>query len=319
MEDDIAQKRLALLFNAGRTAYDLNDLETGERTLREALQLSPGNPTVKAALGAVLLKSGRLAEGFANFDAWRDLPGHEQNSAPRLPITPWTGQPVSKKRILIWSEHGFGDQLMYARFAKVLVEHGADVCWLCPRDLARLFSGSLGIEVFPSDETVDLVGFDFYCPSSALPGGFGLTLESLPNAPYIKASLSRSTGGIGVMTEGNQNNHSGASRALPVNIVDRILGLPGAVNLDPRVSGARDFQDTAEIIAGLESIISVDTAVAHLAGSMGKLVHVLVPFVSDWRWMLRGESTPWYPSARLHRQSAPGDWRSAAEAAMAAI
>ncbi|PZQ62494.1 MAG: hypothetical protein DI570_10570 [Phenylobacterium zucineum] len=293
-------------FDAGRAAWDRNDLPAAEAALRRALAAAPGDPAIKAALGSVLLKSGRLTEGFPLFDAWRQVPGREEKGAPKLPFIPWRGEPVAGRRVLIWSEHGFGDQIMYARFARLLARKGGQVSWLCPPELVRIVS-ALGVKALPSDQPVDLA-CDYYVASSALPLGFDLTWDTIPNAPYIAAAAPRDAGGrIGVMTAGNPDNLQGRNRALCDAQAARLLALPGAVSLAPADTGAKDFQDTADLIAGLDLVISVDTAVAHLAGAMGKRAWVLVPFVADWRWPER-ETNPWYPTARVLRQGADLDW-----------
>lgn len=293
-------------FEAGRAAWSRNDLATAETFLRRALAASPRDPAIQAALGSVLLKTGRLTEGFPLFDAWRRVPGREQKGAPNLPFTPWRGEPVSGRRVLVWSEHGFGDQIMYARFARLLVRKGAEVSWLCDPSLVRVIAG-MGVKALPSDKPVDLA-CDYYVPSSALPLGFDLTWDTIPSSPWISAARPSSVEArIGVVTAGNQNNVEGRNRSLPDDLASRLLALPGATSLAPETTGAKDFQDTADIIAGLDLVISVDTAVAHLAGAMGKPVWVLVPFVADWRWPER-DPNPWYPSARILRQGPDLDW-----------
>ena len=254
----------------------------------------------------MLLKTGRLAEGFPLYDAWRHVPGREQKGAPKLPFAAWRGEPVSGRKVLIWSEHGFGDQIMYARFARLLARKGAEVSWLCHPWMVRLVD-RLGVRALPSDQPVDLT-CDYYVPSSALPLGFDLTWDTIPAAPWVEAAERRATGArIGVMTAGNPDNVQGRNRTLPSDLGERLSRLPGAMSLAPADTGAKDFQDTADLIAGLDLVISVDTAVAHLAGAMGKPVWVLVPFVADWRWPER-EPNPWYPSARVLRQGEDLDW-----------
>jgi ADP-heptose:LPS heptosyltransferase len=122
------------------------------------------------------------------------------------------------------------------------------------------------------------------------------------------------------MTRGNPGHANDAHRSLPDDFGRELLALPGAVDLDPSSTGARDFQDTAEIVAGLDLVISVDTSVAHLAGAMGKPVWILLPAVSvDWRWMSARADTPWYPSARLFRATEAGGWRAVMDEVGAAM
>lgn len=296
------------LFESGRAAWLRNELGPAEVQLRAALALAPGNPAIRAALGAVLLKTGRLNEGFRLFDAWREIRKAQGRAVPELPLPLWRGQPTAGRRLLVMGEDGFGDQIMYARFARRLIDQGAEVLWYGGPELGRLFGAGLGVTYLRNDEGITLNGIDFYCPSSALPLGFDLPLKALPNAPYLEASPMRGPARIGVMTAGNPDNVAGRGRELPAGLAARLLALPGATSLSPAETGAKDFQDTAAVIAGLDLVVSVDTAVAHLAGAMGRPTWVLVPHVADWRWMLEGERTPWYPSARLWRQRADGDW-----------
>lgn len=295
-------------FQIGRQAWATNDLSTAETALRHAHVISPENPLIRAALGATLLKTGRINEGYPLFDAWREIPERAARRAPALPVPRWRGQPVEGKRILIWSEDGFGDQIMWARYAKALQENGADVVWLCPRVLADLFEG-MGITVWPDDESAELQSFAFYCPSSALPLGFDLSLPRISGAPYLPAPTPTATGArIGVMTNANPNNSQGAARSLLPEAASRLLSLPRAIHLAPEATGARTFRDTAAIIAGLDLVVTVDTSIAHLAGALGKLTWVLLPHVGDWRWFTEGNESPWYSSVRLFRQERDGEW-----------
>lgn len=240
---------------------------------------------------------GRYNEGFALFDAWRDDP-QNLDKAPALPFPLRRGQAVSGKRVLIWSEHGLGDQIMYARFAKILTYRGAEVAWLCPPSLTRLF-GSLGVSALSSDENHDL-RCDFYSPSSALPLGFDLTPQTIPNRPYLTATARPTGARIGLMPDASK-----ADRSLPREIAEALLRDLGALDLRPASTGARDLQDTAEVIAGLDLVITVDTAVAHLAGAMGRPTWILLPEPCDWRWMVGRSDSPWYPSATLFRGAWP--------------
>lgn len=249
-----------------------------------------------AARGAALLRAGRYNEGFALFDGWRADP-HNIDKAPTLPFPVWRGQSVDGKRVLIWSEHGLGDQIMYARFAKILADRGAEVVWLCPPALSRLF-GSLGVTVLSADANHDL-RCDFYCPSSALPLGFDLSPETLPNRPYLTAPPRQSGARVGLMPVA-----SNPDRSLPEGLTESLLRDLRALDLRPSSTGALDLQDTAELIAGLDLVITVDTAVAHLAGAMGRPTWVLLPDPCDWRWMVGRSDSPWYPSATLFR----GGW-----------
>ncbi len=259
-----------------------------------------------AARGAALLKQGDYGRGFALYDAWRSVPGNA-NSAPALPLPRWRGQDPSGKHILIASEHGFGDQIMYARFARILASRGAKITWLCPPALARLIS-TMGMTGHPSDQSIELRGVDYYCPSSALPLGFDLTPETVPAAPYVETPRVEEHG-VGFMGFAGAKN---TPRTMPTDVASQLREALGAIDLDPAKTGAADFYDTASLVAGLRLVVTVDTALAHLAGAMGKPTWILLPYDGDWRWLEGRIDSPWYPSARLFRQPSAGDWGSVA-------
>lgn len=294
--------------NLATIAQLRGDLAAAEAGFRRALALEPGRPVSLSALGSVLLGQGRFAEGFPLYDNWRRIPGREAKAAPPLTIPPWRGEDLAGRRVLIWSEEGFGDQIMFARYAARLRDLGARVSWLCPPPLVRLFAEGLRIEAIPAAGEVKLGAYDFYSPSSALPVLFD---GAVSGAPYLAPPPAIRQPGltVGVVTHGNPKHPHDAARSIPPEQRAGFLALPGAVDLQPEATGARDFHDTAAIIAGLDLVISVDTAVAHLAGALGKPVWVL-PYApeADWRWMQHRQDSPWYDTARLFRQPSPGDW-----------
>jgi len=141
-----------------------------------------------------------------------------------------------------------------------------------------------------------------------------VTSDSLPAAAYLPGGPDG--GGVGIMATGSADPDP--LRSLPNDLAAELLALPGATNLDPTVTGAKDFEDTRAAIEGLSLVISVDTATAHLAAAMGKPTWTLIPFRPDWRWGERGAS-PWYPDMRLFRQPRLSDWRSVVDDVKAAF
>jgi hypothetical protein len=310
-----------LLHDAGAARQMLGDYRAAEDLFRRALAISPEAPRLQASLGLVRLAQGDFVEGFRLYEAWRRIDGWRASAAPDLPLPRWAGEPLAGKRVLVWSEEGLGDQIMFARFAAGLQARGAQVVWGCAPAMARLLGEGLGVEVAPSGQGVS--GVDVYMPSSGLPVVFLSQLgEPIPPAPYLTAPAPNRIEGltIGVVARGNPDHWNDANRSLTPEAEARLMALPGAVSLAPAQTGARDFWDTAAIVAGLDLVISVDTSVAHLAGALGKPVWLLLPRIGvDWRWGSTGEASVWYASMRLFRQRTAGDWSEVLDRVEAAL
>jgi hypothetical protein len=296
--------------NDARSQYQLGThyrrarlYEQAEAAYRRALDLDPDHPGVRADLGTVLMAMGRLREGAA---FWDERPARKAMLAQNPGVPEWRGEPLAGKRLFLWREQGFGDQIMMARFLPQL--QAGSVTYAGRPELARLFS-QLPLEYQAAPGQGPATGHDFWTLPCSLPRWLGTELASLPSAPYLTAAPRTSGGRIGFAWRGEASNANNSFRSLPPELSGPLLRHPGVVSLHPEDSGAGDFQDTAELIAGLDLVISIDTSVAHLAGAMGKPCWVLLPAHGlDWHWM-RGEGpTPWYPSVRRLRQAAPGDW-----------
>lgn len=259
---------------------------------------------VQGRTGEQMLRAGRYAEGFRLYDAaWRKVHAGRWLD---LPLPRWRGEDLAGASFLISGEQGFGDQIMFARFAKLLQALGAEIHWPCERPLSRLFAQCLGFRT-----QGDSPASAYYCPSGHLPVHFFPPLCEPPSGPYLSPPpVARFLGAkVGIVTRGDPDHVHDSVRSLPRELATELLSLPGAVSLHPEDTGAADFYDTAAIIAGLDLVVSVDTSAAHLAGAMGKPVWILLSSEwCDWRWMRDRDDSPWYPSARLFRQETPGDW-----------
>lgn len=281
---------------AGQLAREGRDIEA-EAVCQEILKLDPSNAQARYSIGLLRLARGDFAGGWPLYE-WRlKLPG--ARGKPRLSFPEWQGQDVGS--LLILPEQGLGDMIHFARYVPLLVARGIRVTLGCHPPLARLFA-YLGAKVLPMDGEVPIPRHDAWILMGSLPGRF----SAIPLEPYLPG---RPQGcGIGVSPAGNPSHPGDAERSLFGADAERLLRM--GRDLRPEATGARDLEDTAEIIRGLKWVISVDTSVAHLAGAMGKPVTLLIPRKADWRWGLQGDVTPWYPSMRIIRQSTPGDWAS---------
>ena len=273
-----------------------------EAIWRRLLAHHPGLVNARDNLCLSLLAQGKYEEGFPLYDVRFERP-QGRVAKPGLSFPEWRGQPLEGRSILVWFEQGLGDQIMHARFARALADRGARVSMLVEPPLVRLFR-HLPVEVIEASGQVKIPRHDYWVMAGSLPGRLGVTLQTLPAAPYLPG---RDGGeGVGIMVRGRQTPDPG--RSLPDEAAEALLALPGARSLAPEATGAKDLQDTADIIAGLSLVITIDTAVAHLAGAMGKPTWLLLPYLADWRWLRGRADSPWYPSMTLFRQPAPGDW-----------
>jgi len=294
-------------------------IDRAEEQLRAALAIDPADGLAEIALGGLYLSVGRYAEGWPLMAARARL--HPDVVPPvSLGAPEWTGQALEGKSMLVWVEQGFGDQIQMARFARDLKGRGAARVTLgCRPALAHLFStlpGADAIVPIATGATVAVETHDLWSRYFSLPGALGVTLETLPAAPYLAAPADRRArwagfGGparVGLVWEASPTGFNAANKGLPPDQAQRLLDA-GAVSLQPQDSGAADFADTAAMIETLDLVISIDTSVAHLAGAMGKPCWTLTPYVHcDWRWLRDRADSPWYPSMRLYRQTRPRDW-----------
>jgi hypothetical protein len=200
---------------------------------------------------------------------------------------------------------------MFARFVPLLQQAGCDITLLCHPALNRLFRESFSVRVIAAVGTVDFPDPDLWLFSNSLLSAMVSDRQDIPQRPYLCSPPAIATSArVGIGVRGNPTQANDAQRSLPAELAEDLLSLPGAMSLHPEDTGAKDFWDTAAIVAGLDLVITVDTSIAHLAGAMGKPVWVLVTEAGTcWRWMRRRTDNDWYPSARLFRQHRPGDWR----------
>jgi hypothetical protein len=243
--------------------------------------------------------------------------------------------------VLLHAEQGFGDTIQFCRYAPLVAERGATVMVECQPPLVALLKSLAGVkQVVPRGDP--LPDFDVHCPLLGLPLRFGTTVETIPaRVPYLHADerrvarwrekIGQGVGvRVGIAWAGAAGNANDQRRSLTLSSfapLAQIEGVrwyslqkgdaakqtehpPQGMHLFDFTSDLNDFADTAALVANLDLLVCVDTAVAHLGGALGKPVWTLLPFCPDWRWMLGREDSPWYPTMRLSRQPARGDWLS---------
>jgi tetratricopeptide (TPR) repeat protein len=321
--------------NRGNALQDLMRHEEALAAYEKAIALNPSHVEACNNRALLLLLMGRFAEGWREHE-WRKKrrDGPIATNSYSKPL--WTGEEaIEGKTIFIWWEQGFGDTIQFCRYAKLLEARGAKVIMsVQPPLLALLKSISPTVQVIDYDATE----FDYHCPLMSLPLAFGTSLESIPSErQYIRADENlraewevrlppKTKPRIGVIWSGSMA-HKIYNRSMPLQTFLTLLN-PRAhwiclqkdiagedVNIlgkDGRVTvfgdELRDFSDTAAIVDLLDFVITIDTSVAHLAGAMGTPVWILLPYSGDWRWLSDRSDSPWYPTARLFRQRAIGNW-----------
>lgn len=336
-----------LLQEQGRTA-------DAEAACRAALAHRPGQPDARTNLALILLLRGAYEEGWREYEArWQVA---SMTSAVRGFTQPqWTGDmPLAGRTILLHAEQGFGDTLQFCRYAPLVAEAGARVLLEAPPALCRLLGSLAGVaRVIPAGD--DLPPFDLHCPLMSLPLAFGTTLATIPRTvPYLQAdpaqlgawrtALAALPGRrVGLVWGGSSRlgqPHAVAvdrRRSMPLSALAPLASIPdcsfvslqlgppasqpppAGLHLHDPTASLNDFADTAALVEALDLVISVDTAVAHLAGALGKPVWLLNRFDTCWRWLVGRDDSPWYPTLRQFRQPAPGDWATPVAQVAAAL
>lgn len=329
--------------NRGVLLEERGEAQAAVAAYRSAIACDPQLVEAHANLGMQLLLLGDLANGWAEYE-WR-LRYEGMIRTPGAAAKRWDGRELRGETLLLEAEQGFGDALQFIRYASLARARGARVVLRCQPELVRLLAAQ------PDLASVHSFGeppppFDFHCPLPSLPLVFGTRLDTIPaRMPYLstpaavserwRARMSKEPAGFKVGIAWASQSHHKTAAAKSVDAA-ALADLPldglvfyslqkgsaaeqapaGMVRLDKELT---DFADTAAAIECLDLLISVDTAVAHLAGALGRPVWMLLKQPPDWRWLLGRETSPWYPTARLFRQIRPGDWVSALHALAAAL
>ena len=304
---------------------------------RQAVTCAPDDAEAHVHLALCLLTAGRYAQGFREYE-WRARLREGILPGAHLAAPIWDGGPLAGRTILLVGEQGFGDTLQFCRYAPLVATQGGRVVLAVQAALADLCRSLDGVTaVVASGER--LPPFAVHAPLLSLPRLFGTTPATVPaTVPYLAADPLRAArwrealGGsgfrVGIAWQGNPKGAADRGRSIPLRHFLPLAHAPGVslvslqkdhgieqladVPADVAIldAGARcdTFADTAAVVANLDLVIASDSAVAHLAGALGTPVWIALKAAPAWRWGLSGDSTPWYPTARLFRQPRPGDW-----------
>ena len=297
--------------------------------LERALQLDPTHFEAHHVLAEMLLSIGFYERGFQEYE-WRWRSPELSKSIRPFSQPMWDGQPLDGKVILLHAEQGFGDTIQFVRFIPDVVRLGGVVLLEVQPGLYRLLADLDGVQSCLQQGIDALPPFDVHCPLMSLPYLLGITIDSIPSPVSLTAvrnDTSNNDGArsfrVGLVWAGNPKHKRDRFRTVPLSSllplweVDGVtmvslqkvvpaddLPMLSGLAMECALEGRQDFLETAEVIRGLDLVIAVDTAVAHLAASIGKQVWLILPEAADWRWGMWGEITPWYPTMRLFRHTA---------------
>jgi len=327
--------------NRSLALKQLNRLEESLKSLNTAIQLNPNYIDAKMNKSLLKLLIGEYEEGWQLFESRRHKADIKKNY-PSYSQPLWlSNESLEKKTILIHSEQGLGDSLQFCRYLLLLEKlNPKKIIFEIEKSLISIMQ-QLNNKLVIIEKSMPLPPFDYYCPLMSLPLAFKTKLETIPaNIPYLKVDnvknkhwqeqLGKKTKPrIGLVWSGSTKHTNDHNRSLKLQQASSLLKLPfefhslqkdirdgdkqtlkAYKNIDQHHKDIDDFSDTAALVNQMDLIISVDTSVAHLAGALGKEVWILLPFIPDYRWLLDRDDSPWYPTAKLFRQSQIGDWNS---------
>lgn len=345
-----AAYRRALSIDPGDATIHANfgNLRFGENRLAECLaryatarRLAPESAEFEWNTALALLLAGDFPAGWEAYRArWRwDGFG---TAWPRTAAPAWDGRDLAGAHVLLTAEQGLGDTLHFVRYASLVRARGAGrITLACQPALAGLLAGADGVDrVVP--ESGPLPEADWVAPLLELPRLFATRLDTIPGrVPYLRVpagAAATSRRRVGLVWSGNPDYRRDAERSTRLADWAPVLAVPGvdfvSLQVGPGAAALADappserpvamppldsFEATAALVAGLDLVISVDTAVAHLAGALARPVWILIAAAPDWRWLLGRDDSPWYPTARLFRQAAAGDWAGVTARVAAAL
>ena len=340
----LASDRAAVFIALGDALRGQEKLAEAIEAYREGLALAPDDANAHANLALALLAAGDYAQGWPEYE-WRWRADGFPNENRDLARPRWTGGDLTGKTILLHAEQGHGDTIQFLRYLPLVAAKGGRVILECHAPVMPLAAEMPGVaEVLPLG--AKLPEFDVEAPLMSLPHIFGSTLENLPPANCFRVPVDlvekwhkrwKSVPGwrVGLAWQGSTSYRGDRFRSLALSRLAGPLLVPGygfvslqigfgreqiaetgygGRLLDPKAEGEygreafADFLETAAMLEALDLVITVDTAIAHLAGALGRTTWLLLPRPADWRWLTERSDSPWYPSMRIFRQSTAGDW-----------
>jgi len=314
----------------------MGNIAEAEADCRKALSITPDFAAAHWNLALNLLLQGRYPEGWREYE-WRWRKPDFTSPLRHSDIPLWDGSRLDGRTILLHAEQGFGDAIQFVRYVPLVAGSGGNIVLECHPQLVSLFNGVEGVQsVVPFG--APLPAFSCQAPLLSLPGIFGTTLENIPTAcPYLSVATEHRLKWSALMSAYPMTSRVGlvwAGKSYPDPLrscrltelaplaaesitffslqlgtgAEEAINPPYGMQLIDLTNNVIDFVDSAAMIEQLDLIISIDTAVAHLAGALGKPTWLLLPYVPDWRWLLERSDSPWYPNTRIFRQKQPGDW-----------
>ena len=327
--------------NRGNALKDLKRFDDAFISYDRAIQIKPDYAEAIFNKSILKLLLGEYKEGWQLYESRKDKED-SKNQYPKFQASLWLGNvSIKDKILLVHSEQGLGDSIQFCRYLPILKSFKPKKIIFHVEKLLLSLLSSMDNEITFLEKNRALPSFDYYCPLMSLPLALKSTLETIPaNIPYLKADnvknkhwqekLGKQTKPrIGLVWSGSTKHKNDHNRSLKLQQLSSLLKLPfefhslqkdirdgdkktlkAYKNIDQHHKDLDDFSDTAALVNQMDLIISVDTSVAHLAGALGKKVWILLPFIVDYRWLLDRDDSPWYPTAKLFRQSQIGDWNS---------
>jgi hypothetical protein len=335
----LAPNNPRVLVNLGKSLMDRLDGEAALSTLLRVLIHEPENAEAHLAIGQILLARGEMQPGWLEYE-WRNKLEMAKGRIPKMKAPAWNGMRLPGKRLLIIGDQGFGDTIQFSRYIPMAAERCGEVAFACVNDLLRIMRGIPGIAHIESRWN-KMPPHNCHVLLSSLPMLFGTRVETIPApTPYLAADpedvaawkqrldalIPAGTRRVGLVWAGRPTHPNDRRRSMrladlaplaavervsfvslqkPLPARDRLDAFPGIIDVSAELT---DFAQTAAALMNLDLVISVDSAVGHLAGALGRPAWLMLASPCDWRWMHGREDSPWYPSLRLFRQSTPGNW-----------